>query len=152
MRLDSILTPARTQVDVPGSSQKRVLEHLSQHIAENIPANISADAIFNAIMAREKLGSTGIGQGIAIPHCRIEQVDQAYASFFRLQQAIDFDAIDDQPVDLFFVLLVPPEACDEHLQTLATLAGVFSQADVCQRLRDSANSGDLYDTIIAACA
>lgn len=148
MQIASLLTPERTQVNVQGSNQKRVLENLSQFIANNIIENISADDIFDALMEREKLGTTGIGQGIAIPHCRLEGLQQAYGSFFKLEQAIDFDAVDDQLVDLFFVLLVPPEACDQHLQTLASLAQAFSQAQVCERLRNSETGIELYNNLI----
>lgn len=148
MQIASLLTPQRTQVNTPGSNQKRVLEHLSLFIAEDIAENIHPDDIFDALIEREKLGTTGIGQGIAIPHCRMDGLQQAYGSFFKLEQAIDFDAVDDQAVDLLFVLLVPPDACDQHLQTLASLAQAFSQTQTCERLRNSKTALDLYNNLI----
>lgn len=136
-----------TRTDVPGSSRKRVLEFASDLIAEHAP-EISARALFDGLMSRERLGSTGLGEGIAIPHCRIA-CSAPRAALLRLQTPIDFDAMDDEPVDLLFVLAVPPEETTTHLQTLAALARVFQNADYRARLRAQPDAGALYEEFIA---
>jgi PTS system nitrogen regulatory IIA component len=129
---------------VTGSSKKRVLENIAQLISDDLPT-LDSGALFKNLIAREKLGSTAIGEGIAIPHCRMSLCEQITGALIRLQEPIDFDAADEQPVDLLFVLLVPEQACDEHLQTLAELAGLFSREDFRQALRAAGDSQQLYE-------
>jgi PTS system nitrogen regulatory IIA component len=147
MQLQSILTPGRTLNSVPGISKKRVIDFLAKHIADDHPA-LDEDKLFDALMAREKLGSTGLGGGIAIPHCRLNNCTESLGSLIKLQSPIEFDAIDDKPIDILFVLIVPEEATDEHLQILSTLARLFSQAELLKRLRESASDEELYATLI----
>ena len=132
---------------VPGNSKKRVLENASEMIAEQLP-ELEADDIFSGLIGRERLGSTGIGEGIAIPHCRLENCKQSIGALIRLQEAVDFDAIDGQAVDMIFVLLVPEEATEAHLKTLAALAEMFSQADVRERLRQTESAEQLYKAAV----
>ncbi len=146
--IDSILTLERTVKSAPASSKKKVLEYLGSFIAEHIPES-SADDIYERLLNRERMGSTGIGEGIAIPHCRLKQCDKTFGVLLQLEQAIDFDAIDQQPVDLIFALLVPEEATDEHLQTLSMLAQKLSQADYREALRNSPDSQNLYQRAIS---
>ena len=101
-------------------------------------------------MAREKLGSTGFGDGIAIPHCRLIGCTAPISAVLHLETAVDFDAIDGEPVDLLFVLLVPEEATDEHLELLRQIAGIFEQDDVRERLRNAPDSNALYQTVLNA--
>ncbi|MFT6113198.1 MAG: PTS system nitrogen regulatory IIA component [Oleispira sp.] len=146
--IDSILTPERTVKSAPVSSKKKVLEYLGSFIADQIPES-SADEIYERLLNRERMGSTGIGEGIAIPHCRLKQCNKTLGVLLQLEQPIDFDAIDKQPVDLIFALLVPEEATDEHLKTLSMLAQKLSQADYCEALRNSADSQNLYQRAIS---
>ncbi|MFT6190581.1 MAG: PTS system nitrogen regulatory IIA component [Oleispira sp.] len=146
--IDSILTPERTVKSAPVSSKKKVLEYLGSFIADQIPES-SADEIYERLLNRERMGSTGIGEGIAIPHCRLKQCSKTLGVLLQLEQPIDFDAIDRQPVDLIFALLVPEEATDEHLKTLSMLAQKLSQADYREALRNSADSQNLYQRAIS---
>lgn len=146
--IDSILTPERTVKSAPVSSKKKVLEYLGSFIADHIPES-SADDIYERLLNRERMGSTGIGEGIAIPHCRLKQCDKTFGVLLQLEQPIDFDAIDRQPVDLIFALLVPEEATDEHLKTLSMLAQKLSQADYREALRNSPDSQNLYQRAIS---
>ncbi|ARN74857.1 PTS IIA-like nitrogen regulatory protein PtsN [Oceanicoccus sagamiensis] len=148
MKLDSILSPGRTLCGAPGSSKKRVLENISQFICQDL-SDFNPNQLFDNLVAREKLGSTGLGNGIAIPHCRITQCQQIIGTLIKLDDAVDFDAIDGQPVDLLFVLLVPEQAHDEHLNVLATLAELFSDASFCQQLRTANSNEGLYQLAIA---
>jgi len=115
IRIEDILTPERTLIDAPVSSKKKLLEYLAGFIAEQL-SDSSADDIYERLLSRERLGSTGIGEGIAIPHCRLKQCDQAMGVLLRLMEPVDYDAIDRQPVDLVFALLVPEEATEQHLR------------------------------------
>jgi len=127
MNISDILTPERTFADLKCASKKRTLESISHWLGDQM-SEFDGKELFNALINREKLGSTGFGDGIAIPHCRLDSCTQVTGALIRLAKAVDFDAIDAQPVDLLFVLLVPLEATDEHLQILATLAGSFGNA------------------------
>ncbi len=148
MDIQSILTPGRTLSGIEGISKKRALEILANTIAEDVP-DIDADDLFRRLIARERLGSTGIGQGIAIPHCRIDNCDRTLGALITLKEPIDFDAIDSEPVDVLFAMLVPEQAGDEHLHTLASLASSLNEADYRQRLRAAGNDQELYDAAIA---
>jgi len=146
--IDSILTPERTVKSAPVSSKKEVLEYLGSFIADHIPES-SADDIYERLLNRERMGSTGIGEGIAIPHCRLKQCEKTFGVLLQLEHPIDFDAIDQQPVDLIFALLVPEETTDEHLKTLSMLAQKLSQADYREALRNSPDSQNLYQRAIS---
>ncbi|WP_404419819.1 PTS IIA-like nitrogen regulatory protein PtsN [Marinospirillum sp.] len=146
MQINEILTLERTLFGVPGGSKKRVLEYFSKFIAQQIPA-LDSEEVFSRLIAREKLGSTGIGEGVALPHCRISHCKEAIGTFIRLRDKIDFDAIDGQPVDLIFLLLVPEDANEAHLQTLANLAETFAQDDLRKALRKSDQPEKLHELL-----
>jgi PTS system nitrogen regulatory IIA component len=145
--LTEILTPERAHCGVTRSSKKRVLEYVSELIADNIP-NSSSDSIFECLLSRERLGSTGVGDGVAIPHCRLSSCSQAMGAVITLPEPIDFDAIDRQPVDIIFVLIVPKEACQEHLNLLGLLAERLNKAEYRESLRKSVNGQELYDCAV----
>ena len=147
MQLEEILTPERCHSHLEGVSKKRVLSIVSQFIADEI-GSAEPDQIFNALMAREKLGSTGLGNGIAIPHCRAALCKGIVGMLVTLSEPIDFDAIDGKPVDLLFVLIVPEEQNDEHVKALANIAELFSDEDFCFTLRHTNDSEDLYNIAI----
>jgi PTS system nitrogen regulatory IIA component len=140
------LVEERIGCNVEAASKKRVLEQLGQRLAEAVP-DLNQDMVFDALLERERLGSTGLGKGIALPHARMPQITQALAAFVQLPEGIDFDAIDNQPVDLAFAMLVPEEATDEHLQLLAKLAQMFDDQDFCIALRQAATNSELYQLI-----
>jgi PTS system nitrogen regulatory IIA component len=143
---DGFLQEERIGCNLEAASKKRVLEQLGQRLAESVP-ELTQDLVFDALLERERLGSTGLGKGIALPHARMASVTQAMGAFITLDQGIDFDAIDGDPVDLAFAMLVPEEATDEHLQLLSKLASMFSDADFCSELRQAESSLDLYKLI-----
>lgn len=135
-----LLHPARIACQQDSSSKKRSLEMLGILLASAVPDYTEAE-IFDCLVTRERLGSTGLGNGVALPHGRLRGLKQPIAALITLRQGIDFDAIDRQPVDLLYALLVPEESTDEHLKILAQLAGLFSNPDFCSRLR-SCNDGN----------
>ena len=143
MLLNSVLTPLRTLDGVPGGSKKRLIEFFSKFISQQIPTLENLE-VFDNLIARERLGSTGVGEGIAIPHCRVKNCSESIGTFIRLKDQIDFDAIDGRPVDLVFILLVPEEATDEHLNLLSRLAEKFSDPEFCRKLRNAPDSDALY--------
>jgi nitrogen PTS system EIIA component len=147
MQLEAILTPGRTFCRLPGVSKKRFLTTISERIAADV-GNLSADAIYNALLAREQLGSTGIGNGIGIPHCRVAECDRIIGALVTLDEGIDFDAIDSQLVDLLFVLIVPVKENDEHLRVLGGLAERFHQPAFCSALRAAHTDEELYNKAI----
>ena len=147
MQLEDILTPDRCYCQLEGVSKKRVLMNISEMLGEQF-ATLDESEVFNSIMAREQLGSTGLGNGIAIPHCRVPHCQGIIGALVTLKSPIDFDAIDGKPVDLLFVLIVPEQKTDEHVKTLAGLAELFNDPDFCYTLRQTQDSEDLYNIAI----
>ncbi|GIZ11606.1 PTS IIA-like nitrogen regulatory protein PtsN [Pseudomonas sp. NCCP-436] len=147
IRLENILTPGRSLVNVPGGSKKRALEQIASVIAQDIP-ELNAQDIFESLVAREKLGSTGFGSGIAIPHCRLPGCEAPIGAVLRLETPVDFDAIDGAPVDLLFVLLVPQAATDAHLELLRQIASLLENPQVCAQLRQASTGEKLYQIIV----
>jgi len=123
--LANILTVQRVLLDLDASSKKRVFEHAGMLFEREL--GIARAVVFDSLFAREKLGSTGLGQGIAIPHGRIKGLKQAAGALIRLAVPTPFDSPDGRPVNLLFVLLVPEQATEEHLQLLSELAQRFSE-------------------------
>ncbi|MEN0107778.1 MAG: PTS IIA-like nitrogen regulatory protein PtsN [Pseudomonas sp.] len=147
IRLENILTPGRSLVGVPGGSKKRVLEQIANLVARELP-DLDGQDIFESLVAREKLGSTGFGNGIAIPHCRLPGCTAPISALLRLESAVDFDAIDGAPVDLLFVLLVPEAATDEHLELLRQIASMLDRSEVRDQLRHAPTSERLYQVVV----
>jgi PTS system nitrogen regulatory IIA component len=147
--LNQILTPGRTVCRARGVSKKRLFETIAKIICEDQPSLPYAD-VLSHLIAREKLGSTGLGQGIAIPHCRVGSCAHPLGTLITLEDPLAFDAPDDEAVDLLFVLLVPEEAHQQHLDILASIAGLLSQADLCAQLRAARDSQTLYDIAASA--
>ncbi len=104
--------------------------------------------LFECMLSREKVGSTGIGNGIAIPHARMNSSDHAIAVLLQCEEPIEFDAIDNRPVDLLFALLVPEEQCKEHLKTLSSMAARLNDKQVLKQLRNAQNDEELYNIMI----
>ena len=147
IRIENILTPGRSLVNVPGGSKKRVLETIANLIGREVP-EMDSQTVFESLVAREKLGSTGFGNGIAIPHCRLSNCAAPVSAVIHLDAPVEFDAIDGAPVDLLFVLLVPQAATDEHLELLRQIASMLDRAEVRDRLRSAESGETLYQVVL----
>lgn len=147
IRLENILTPGRSLVNMPGGSKKRVLEQIANLIGHEV-AGLDSQDVYESLIAREKLGSTGFGNGIAIPHCRLKGCSDPISALVHLVSPIDYDAIDGAPVDLLFVLLVPEAATDAHLELLRQIAGMLDRKDVREKLRSAASNEALYQVVL----
>jgi PTS system nitrogen regulatory IIA component len=146
MQIQDLLSPRRVRYCQQVTSKKRVLERISELLADTAP-DLTSEEVFNCLIDRERLGSTGLGKGVAIPHGRVSGLREPVGAFIRLDEGIDFDAIDGLPVDLLFALLVPSESTKEHLGLLAQLAGMFASNPFCTRLRESRSDDELYNLI-----
>jgi PTS system nitrogen regulatory IIA component len=133
---EGILKPGGISVADPASSKKRVLEQAARLLAAN-SEEPGAEQIFERLLERERLGSTGLAGGVALPHARMPGIDNSRGAFLRLAEAVEFDALDGKPVDLVFALLVPEDANEQHLQLLAELAGMFNEEDLRNQLREA---------------
>jgi PTS system nitrogen regulatory IIA component len=142
--LEDVLDPDCTRSDLACASRKRALESAGEILAERFP-ELEADALFDALMARERLGSTAVGEGVAIPHCRLEGCHRPVAALLRLREGLDFDAPDGRPVDLLFVLVVPAEENEAHLKLLAEAARTLGDADVRAALRAADDDVAVYE-------
>ncbi|MCL1090710.1 PTS IIA-like nitrogen regulatory protein PtsN [Shewanella profunda] len=145
MELCTILRPECTTCATPGS-KKKVLELISDLAAAQYPT-LSSQEIFESLVAREKMGSTGIGNGIAIPHGRLPDITQPIAILVKCEEPIAFDAIDKQPVDILFALLVPADQCQQHLSTLSCMAEKLSDKQILKQLRKTHDETELYQVI-----
>lgn len=146
MLISDLLSPERIRFDVHSSSKKRLLELISRELARN-SENLSEREIFESLCARERLGSTGLGKGVAIPHGRVKGSDTVQASFIRLKKPLPFDAVDGQPVDLLFAMTVPEQCNEDHLKLLAQVAELFSDPDLLNKLRQADDSGRLLQLL-----
>ncbi len=131
---EGILELFNISVADPASSKKRILEQAARLLAANAEEP-SAEQIFERLLERERLGSTGLAGGVALPHARMPGMHESRGAFLRLLEPVEFDALDGKPVDLIFALLVPEEATEEHLQLLAKLAAMFNDESLRDRLR-----------------
>lgn len=151
MDISQLIAPDRVKCLSDIGSKKRALESLSQLLGSGA-AGIDPNDIFDQLIERERLGSTGLGHGVALPHGRLSSEDNsssvAWGCFIKLDQGIDFDSPDRQPADLLFGLLVPEQCTDEHLQILAALAGMFSDSQFCDQLRTCNSDEELYTQLI----
>ena len=140
-----LLPVSNVMLDVDVSSKKRVFEQVGLRFENN--HNIARSQVFDSLFAREKLGSTGLGQGVAIPHGRIKGLKEARGALVRMKQPVPFDAPDGQAVGLIFVLLVPDRATDIHLQILSELAQMFSDKAFRERLLTAPSAPELHQLI-----
>lgn len=149
MRVREILTPDHTFINVHGVSKKRLLDQVASLAAGSCPA-LSEQQVFDALIARERLGSTGIGEGIAIPHCRMADCQEPVGLLLRLDEPVDFESIDGKPVDLVFVLLVPETNPEQHLRTLSHLAALFNEVSYREQLRKADSADALYQRAVSS--
>jgi len=143
MLISDLLSPERIRCDVHSSSKKRLLEIISEELARDNEA-LDEREIFESLCARERLGSTGLGGGVAIPHGRIKGSSVVHASFIRLKKPISFDAVDGKPVDLLFALAVPENCSEDHLKLLAQVAELFSNQELLKQLREAESPAGLF--------
>ena len=142
MEIVDLLTPESVLCRLKASGKKQVLQDLAHKAAQ--VTGLPERRIFEILSERERLGSTGMGQGIAIPHGRVPGIEKMTGLFALLEPAVDFDAMDDQPVDLVFLLLAPEGAGADHLKALARVSRVLRNQTVCEKLRAAASAPALY--------
>lgn len=142
MQISSLIQPANVFVDIAASSKSQVLQLLSKKAAAalGLPERI----ILEPLLAREKLGSTGIGEGIAIPHTRLAGIDKPFGLLGRLNRPIEFEAIDEMPVDMVFLLLIPDHGSKDHLNALACVARRLRSPDVLEKMRRAPDAARIY--------
>src|SRR3954468_19658053 len=140
-----LLSPSHVLLDLQASSKKRLFEQAGL-LFENHDG-IGRSVVFESLFAREKLGSTGLGQGVAIPHGRIKGLKDALGAFIRVAQPVPFEAPDGAPVTLVFVLLVPEKATEKHLQILSELAQLFSDRALREAMQQAPDAGALHRLI-----
>lgn len=147
MHISDLITPRQIDPDARAGGKKRALEMLSELLAAQ-DDRLGRGQVFDSIINRERLGSTAIGAGVAIPHGRIEGLERSLGAFIRLQEPVDFDATDGGPVDMLFALVVPSQCAEEHLAALAELARKFSDPALCQALRAAENGEQIHELLI----
>jgi PTS system nitrogen regulatory IIA component len=146
MEIKDILHPDCTLCAVQGTSKKRVLELISQ-IANQHLIDIDQATILSSLTCREKMGSTGIGNGIALPHGRLQELENVMAIVVTSEKPIDYDAIDNAPVDIFFAILVPEDKASEHLGTLSAIATKLNNKDTLSQMRQAKTDQELFEAL-----
>ncbi len=142
MEIADLVAPEGVVAKLKATSKKQALQVLAQRAAKIV--GLHERAIVGTLLERERLGTTGVGVGIAIPHGKLTDLDRLHGLFARLDTPIDFDAIDDQPVDLIFLLLAPESAGAEHLKALARVSRLLRDKQLCDKLRGTDNAEALY--------
>ncbi len=138
MGVMELVCPGGVLADLKASSKKHALELIADFAADNL--GLSAKAVFSVLLDRERLGSTGVGRGIAIPHAKVTGLDGIHGFLIRSRQAVPFEAVDDQPVDLFFLLLAPEDAGAEHLKALAKVSRALRDRETVKALREAGSA------------
>ncbi|MFO1153751.1 MAG: PTS IIA-like nitrogen regulatory protein PtsN [Rhodospirillales bacterium] len=146
MEISDLLKPEHVIARLRATSKKQALQELARRAAEL--TGQSERAIFSTLMKRERLGTTGVGNGIAIPHGKLDNLDRMFGIFARLEHPIDFEAIDDRPVDLIFLLLAPEAAGADHLKALARVSRLLRDRRACEKLRGTDDAEALYALLI----
>ena len=146
MEIADLLRPEQVIAHLRATSKKQALQDLARRAAQTSGQN--ERAIFDVLMERERLGTTGVGNGIAIPHGKLPTLDRLYGLFARLDHPIDFDAIDERPVDLIFLLLAPESAGADHLKALARVSRLLRDKAACEKLRGTDDQEALYALLV----
>ena len=142
MEINDLITTQSVVANLHATSKKQAIQVLARKAADI--TGLHERAIFDVLMERERLGTTGVGNGIAIPHGKLANLDKLYGLFARLEKPIDFQSIDEQPVDLIFLLLAPESAGADHLKALARVSRLLRDQTVCEKLRGTDQSEALY--------
>lgn len=146
LTLNSLIAHGSVACKSSISSKKKALEVLSQLLASKMPET-NQNRVFDSLLGRERLGTTALGKGIAIPHARLKNIQQATGAFITLEKPIDYDAPDKQAVDMLFALTVPESCNEDHLKILASLARMFSDEQLCEKLRQQKNEDELLNIL-----
>ncbi|WP_336278701.1 PTS IIA-like nitrogen regulatory protein PtsN [Bartonella sp. CB175] len=146
MNLSELIAPEAIIPALRANSKKQILQILAEKAAEL--TGLNEHVIFDTVLQREKLGSTGLGCGIAIPHGKLPDIKRIIGVFARLESPVDFEALDDEPIDLVFLLLAPENAGADHLKALSQIARVLRHSDVVQKLRNTHDANALYTLLI----
>jgi len=150
MEISELITLESVEANLRASSKKQAIQDLARKAAEIV--GLHERAVFDVLMERERLGTTGVGNGIAIPHGKLANLDRLYGLFARLETPIDFQAIDEQPVDLIFLLLAPESAGADHLKALARVSRLLRDKSVCDKLRGTDSKEALYALLTESAA
>lgn len=142
MGISDILSEDMVLACVEAENKRGLLEKLSKFVAEK--ENLDKNLIFEAILERENLGSTGYGDGVAFPHARIDGLNKVIAVFARLNKGVEYDSLDNHPVDLIGFLLSPEKSGEDHLQSLAVMSRVLKDADTCRKIREAKTAHEIY--------
>ncbi len=142
MEISDLVVPESVIANLRATSKKQALQDMAKKAAEVTGQH--ERAIFEVLMERERLGTTGVGNGIAIPHGKLASLDRLHGLFARVEVPVDFQAIDDQPVDLIFLLLAPESAGADHLKALARVSRLLRDKATCEKLRGTSNADSLY--------
>lgn len=147
IHLNHVLSAERTFIEDFGASKKKVLQTIAERLSKTL-SDVSDFELFDQLIARERLGSTGIGLGVAVPHCRLDGISEPIAALVKLPNGIDFEAIDKAPVDLIFALVVPTDATDEHLQLLASVVERVNNPETLKLLHSCHDALALHELFI----
>jgi len=150
MNLGDLLKPEGIVPSLRASNKKQALQDLSAHAAQL--TGLSTREIYDTLLQRERLGSTGLGRGIAVPHVKLRPLSEILCLFARLEHPIDFESLDGEPVDLIFVLLAPEHASGDHLKALARISRLLREPNAIERLRGSRDKAVLYAILTGAAA
>lgn len=142
MNISDILSEDMVLIDVDADGKRHLLEELANVVSER--QNLDRNVVFEAILERENLGSTGYGNGVAFPHARIDGLKHNIAAFVRLNKAVDYDALDNKDVDLLAFLISSEQNGEDHLQALAAFSRVLKNDDICQKIRTAKTSHEIY--------
>jgi len=150
MKIDELISPAQIVPALKATSKKQCLQELARHAAGHIDRD--ERRIFDLLLERERLGTTGVGGGVAIPHGKLGDFDRLFGLFARLEKPVSFDAIDEQPVDLIFLLLAPESAGADHLKALAQVSRLLRDGQACKKLRGAESADAIYALLTESAA
>ncbi|MGA0345518.1 MAG: PTS IIA-like nitrogen regulatory protein PtsN [Alphaproteobacteria bacterium] len=145
MEITDFIEPQRIHIGVKATSKKQILEVLARN--SSLETGLAERTIFDVLIERERLGTTGVGRRIAIPHGRIARLKTLHGIFLQLDKPVEFDSVDDEPVDLIFLLLAPKGAGAEHLKALSKISRLLSDSDRCERLRKSETKEKVFEIL-----
>lgn len=145
MEISDLLTNENIYISLRATSKKQALQELARRAA--VISGLDERKIFDVLLERERLGTTGVGKGIAIPHGKLAELERLHGLFARLDQPVDFDSVDDQPVDLIFLLLAPETAGADHLKALARVSRLLRDSAVCDKLRKSDDAKAIFSLL-----
>ncbi|HEV2162641.1 MAG TPA: PTS sugar transporter subunit IIA [Stellaceae bacterium] len=146
MRISDLLTPTSVTTRLKAANKKQALQDLAKRAASVI--GVGERILFETLMERERLGSTGIGNGVAVPHGRLPGLSAPRGFFARLEKAVDFEAVDNRPVDLIFLLVTPEGASGDHLKALALVSRLLRDRKTCEKLRGTDRADALYALLV----